>query len=238
MAKEIAGHPAGSRFVLETPAGSAAVEIHLPGAYNVANAVAASSAGIALNLPLDVIASGLASLAAVSGRMETVDEGQPFAVIVDYAHTPDAIRSVVREVRSLATGRILVVFGSAGERDLAKRAIQGAVAVTDADYAVFTSEDPRFEDPDAIIADIAAGAVEAGGRRGVDFDCIEDRRRAIATVLERAEPGDVVVLAGKGHERSMIYGSVKRPWNEPVVARELLRQLGYRRQNTIGGSTA
>lgn len=237
-ADKIESDPAGSRFMLKTSQGIQPVSIHLPGAYNVANAVAAASAGVALGLSLDLIAEGVGSLDSVPGRMETVDEGQPFAVIVDYAHTPDAIRGVVREARKLTSGRVLVVFGSAGERDLAKRAIQGAVAVTDADYAVFTSEDPRFEDPDAIIDEIAAGAIEAGGRRGVDFDCIEDRRQAIAAALERAEPGDVVVLAGKGHERSMIYGSDKRPWNEPVVASDLLRQLGYRRPDTLGGSTA
>lgn len=235
-AAQIEPHPAGSRFILRSPDGSYPAAIHLPGAYNVANAVAAAATGVALELPPDTIVAGIGSLTAVPGRMETVDEGQPFAVIVDYAHTPDAIRSVLREARKLAVGRVLVVVGSAGERDRAKRAIQGAVAVTDADFAVFTSEDPRFEDPDAIIADIEAGAVEAGGRRGVDFECIEDRHRAIAVALERAAVGDVVVLAGKGHERSMIYGSEKRPWNESAVARELLRQLGYRGIDFVGGS--
>jgi UDP-N-acetylmuramoyl-L-alanyl-D-glutamate--2,6-diaminopimelate ligase len=222
--------------VLQTLEGDQPVTIQLPGAYNVANAVAAAGTGLALGIPLETVAEGVGSLAAVSGRMETVDAGQPYGVIVDYAHTPDAIRSVLREARALASGRVLIVFGSAGERDLAKRAIQGAVAVTDADFAVFTSEDPRFEDPDAIIEQIAAGAVEAGGRRGVDFECIEDRRHAIQAVLERAKAGDVVVLAGKGHERSMIYGSEKRPWNEPVVAMELLRALGYTGNKGPGGS--
>lgn len=237
IAEQIEAHPAGSRFVLRTPVGERATAIHLPGEYNVANAVAAAATGIALELPLDAIADGIGSLAAVPGRMETVDEGQPFAVIVDYAHTPDAIRSVIREARKLAGGRVLVVFGSAGERDRAKRPIQGAVAVTDADFAVFTSEDPRYEDPDTIIAEIASGAAEAGGRRGVDFECIEDRRQAIAAVLERARAGDVIVLAGKGHERSMIYGSEKRPWDEPAIARELLLQHGHRCQDVAGSST-
>ncbi len=235
-AEQIEPHATGSYFLLRTPAGSHPAAIQLPGGYNVANAVAAAATGVALGLPLDVVAEGIGSLTAVPGRMETVDAGQPFTVIVDYAHTPDAIRSVLREARTLTDRRVLVVFGSAGERDRAKRQIQGAVAVTDADFAVFTSEDPRFEDPDAIIADIAAGAVEAGGRRGVDFECIEDRRQAIALALERARSGDVVVLAGKGHERSMIYGSDKRPWNEPAVAHTLLRGLGYMDENTAGGS--
>ena len=236
-AVRIDANAAGSRFVLHASGSEHPAAIQLPGAYNVSNAVAAAATGVALGLPLDVITAGIGSLAAVPGRMETVDAGQPFAVIVDYAHTPDAIRSVLQEARKVAAGRVLVVLGSAGERDRAKRSIQGAVAVTDADFAVFTSEDPRYEDPEAIIADIAAGAVEAGGRRDVDFECIEDRRQAIAAVLERARAGDVVVLAGKGHERSMIYGSDKRPWNETLVAHELLREHGYRRQEIAGGST-
>jgi UDP-N-acetylmuramoyl-L-alanyl-D-glutamate--2,6-diaminopimelate ligase len=236
-----AGHPAadvqaaairtdsrGADFRLTTRSDSTAVRIHLPGAYNVANALAAASAGVALGLEPEAIARGLASLQSVPGRMESVDEGQPFAVIVDYAHTPEAIRSVLSEARRLTRTKLLIVFGSAGERDVGKRSEQGAIAVTAADFAVFTSEDPRFEDPDAIIADIAAGAREAGGRAGVDFECIEDRRRAIGRALERATAGDVVILAGKGHERSMIYGSDKRPWHEANVARELLHSLGYR----------
>jgi UDP-N-acetylmuramoyl-L-alanyl-D-glutamate--2,6-diaminopimelate ligase len=164
--------------------------------------------------------------------MEIVDEGQPFTVIVDYAHTPEAIRSVVREVRRSSAKRVILVFGSAGERDIEKRAVQGAVAVSDADYAVFTSEDPRFEEPELVIEAIADGAVRAGGRRGVDFDCIEDRREAIASALRNAEPGDIVVLAGKGHERSIIYGAEKRPWHETNVARELLQEMGYGQPST------
>lgn len=226
-ASKIVSDALGAKFILSTDSDSLPVSIRLPGSYNVANALAAAAAGVALDLSADVIARGLESLAAVPGRMEAVDEGQPFAVIVDYAHTPEAVRSVLREVRGLASNRVLIVFGSAGERDVGKRAEQGAIAVTDADFAVFTSEDPRFEDPDAIVADIAAGAVGAGGRVGVDFECIEDRRQAIARVLEYATAGDVVVLAGKGHERSMIYGAEKRPWHEPNVARDLLRSMGF-----------
>ncbi len=235
--EDIEAYPTGSRFLLKTPTGVVPTTINLPGAYNVANAVAAASVGVSLNMSSSDIAAGLASLKAVPGRMESVDAGQPFGIIVDYAHTPDAIRSVLREARKLAAGRVLVVFGSAGERDREKRSIQGAVAVTDADFAVFTSEDPRYEDAESIIADIAVGATEAGGQRGVDFECIEDRREAIGMALERAEAGDVVVLAGKGHERSMIYGSEKRPWNEPAVARDVLLQLGYGTRVPGGGAT-
>lgn len=229
VATRIEASPAGSRVGFRTPAGEAETTIALPGRYNVANALAAAAAGHALGLAPDDIAAGLAALAAVPGRMELVDEGQPFTVIVDYAHTPEAIRSVLAEARPLTRNRLMVLFGSAGERDEGKRAIQGAVAVTDSDFAVFTSEDPRFEDPERIIDDIAAGAREAGGSEGVDFMRIENRRDAIDALFARAEPGDVIVLAGKGHERSIIYGAEKRPWDEAEAARDALRRLGYRR---------
>jgi UDP-N-acetylmuramoyl-L-alanyl-D-glutamate--2,6-diaminopimelate ligase len=132
------------------------------------------------------------------------------------------LRAVLHEARHLTSSHVLTLFGSAGERDLEKRAIQGAVAQELADFAIFTSEDPRFEDADAIIAEIAAGAEQAGGRRGVDFECIEDRRDAIFELISRARPGDVVILTGKGHERSLIYGNRQRAWDEPEVAREAL----------------
>jgi UDP-N-acetylmuramoyl-L-alanyl-D-glutamate--2,6-diaminopimelate ligase len=238
VASDIVSTGAGSTFTLVSGAARVRVQIHLPGRYNVANALAAAAAGHALGIDLPVVAAGLGALRAVPGRMQTVDEGQSFTVIVDYAHTPEAIRSVLREARRVAGGRVLVLFGSAGERDLTKRGLQGGVAITDADFAVFTSEDPRFEDPERIIADIAAGAVEAGGRPGVDFSCIEDRRLAITAIIERARDGDVVVLAGKGHERSMIYGADKRPWNEAEVARSVLRVQGFAGGIDLGESHA
>lgn len=228
-AANIEAHPDGTAFELETPAGSATVDLALPGRYNVSNALAAAGVGHGLGLAPDEIRRGLMALESVPGRMQTVDEGQPFSVVVDYAHTPDAIRSVLRELRPSTRGRLMVLFGSAGERDIEKRGIQGRVAIEDADFAVFSSEDPRFEDPDAIIAAIASGAAEAGGRRGVDFECIEDRHDAIVAILRRAQPGDVVLLAGKGHEKSMIYGSEKRPWDEAEAAASALRSIGYRR---------
>jgi UDP-N-acetylmuramoyl-L-alanyl-D-glutamate--2,6-diaminopimelate ligase len=227
-AGDIRNLPTGTAFELTTPQGVAPVALRLRGRYNVANALAAAAAGLALGLELETVAAGLGALDAVPGRLEPVDEGQPFTVLVDYAHTPDALRTILREARGLAgAGRVLTLFGSAGERDVAKRALQGAVAMELADFAIFSSEDPRFEDPDAIIAAIARGATEAGGRSGVHFDCIEDRQAAITALLARAKPGDVVVLAGKGHEHSMIYGAERRPWDDAEAARRSLRQLGY-----------
>lgn len=217
--------PEGSMFELQVGEERQSVSIHLPGAYNVANAVLAAGAAHALGIDCSTIGRGLSSLRSVPGRMERIDEGQPFAVLVDYAHSPEAIRGVLGEARRLAQGKVLVLFGSAGERDIEKRRIQGAIAAELSDYAVFTSEDPRYEDPDAIIAQIASGAIEAGRARGVDFECIEDRRQAIAHVLAQAREGDVVVLAGKGHERSMIYEHEFRPWDEAEVCRTVLRSM-------------
>lgn len=224
---EVERLPGGSRIRVATPVGEIAATLPLPGTYNVANALAAVGACLALGIPPEQIAAGLGSLPRVPGRMEVIDQGQPFTVIVDYAHTPEALSVLLRELRPTTRGRLLVLFGSAGERDVAKRAVQGRIGVTLADFAIFTSEDPRFEEPDAIIEQIAAGAAEVGAKRGVHFDCIEDRASAIRFILERARPGDTVVLAGKGHEHSMIYGAERRPWDEAAQARSALRQLGY-----------
>ena len=219
-ASEIETRPDGCRFTLHTPTGSAAVEMRLAGSWNVANGLAAAGAGHALGLSATENARGLGALDAVPGRMEQVDLGQPFTILVDYAHTPDGLRAVLGEARRVARSRVLVLIGSAGERDIAKRPMLGAAACELADFAVFTSDDPRFEDPDAIIAMIAAGAEAAGGCQEVDFTCIEDRREAITAILDRARPGDVVVLAGKGHEQSQIYDDRLYPWNDATVARE------------------
>lgn len=218
---------AGTSFRLTTPRGTAPVHLNLIGAYNVDNALAAAGIGHVMGLEPDAIARGLESLPGVPGRMRRVDLGQPFTVIVDYAHTPDSLEQSLRLLRSLVPGRVMAVFGSAGERDRAKRPLQGAVSARLADFSVFTSEDPRFEDPEAIIDEIAAGAREAGAVEGRDFLCVEDRRAAIRAAFERAEPGDGVLLAGKGHERCIIYGAERRPWDEAKEAALALRERGY-----------
>ncbi len=207
----------------------AGVDVDLPliGRWNISNTLAAAAAADALEVPVDVIAASIANLTGVPGRMQPIRQGQPFLVIVDYAHTAPALELVLDAARESARGNVLVLFGSAGERDIEKRAEMGAIAVRTADYAVFTSEDPRFEPPDEIINMIAAGAVQYGGVEGVDFDRIEDRGAAIDHMLRKARAGDVVVLAGKGHERSIIYGADERPWNESEIARDTLQDLGY-----------
>jgi len=161
----------------------------------------------------------------VPGRMEMIDCGQPFRVVVDIASTPDALRRVLQVLRPLATGRLIGVFGCAGERDRGRRDGMGRVAGELADFAILTNEDPRSEDPDAIIADIAAGLVEAGRREGSDFARVVDRREAIRHAFEMTRPGDVVLLAGKGTEQSIVIGDKHVAWDERVVARELLSEL-------------
>jgi UDP-N-acetylmuramoyl-L-alanyl-D-glutamate--2,6-diaminopimelate ligase len=217
--------PNGSSFILRVDNEETRVNLQLPGSWNVSNALAAAAVGMINGFGINQIADGLGALEAVPGRMERVDAGQPFTVIVDYAHTPESLRKVLSEARALAGGRLIAVVGSAGERDRVKRPLLGELAVTLTDLAIFTSEDPRFESPEAIIDEIVDGAREAGAKAGVDFECIEDRVLAINRAVERAQPGDVIILAGKGHERSMIYGDQHRPWSEVEVAQAALRQL-------------
>lgn len=226
-ASEIREAPDGNRFHLTLPSGEVEVHLRLIGRFNVDNALAAAGVGHILGLSPDTIARGLESLDGVPGRLRRIDLGQPFTVVVDYAHTPDSLEKVLTLVRHLVPGKLIAVFGSAGERDRAKRALQGAVSARLADLSIFTSEDPRFEDPDQIIAEIVAGAREAGAIEGRDYLCIEDRGAAVREAINRAEPGDGVVLAGKGHEQCIIYGMDRRPWDEAREAERALRERGY-----------
>jgi UDP-N-acetylmuramoyl-L-alanyl-D-glutamate--2,6-diaminopimelate ligase len=208
---------AGARFACRAPDGAVHVETRLPGLFNVSNSLAAIAAARALGVPLEACAEGLAGAARVPGRFEPVDEGQPFAVLVDYAHTPDSLENVLRAARELTSGRLHVVFGAGGDRDQAKRPMMGAVATEFADRVVVTSDNPRSEDPEAIVDQILKGA-RPGAEREVD------RRRAIALAIESAEPGDVVVIAGKGHEQGQEFeGGRKEPFDDVTVAREALR---------------
>lgn len=195
------------------------VRTRLGGRFNVANAVAAATTGVALGLPEQVVIDGLADAPAVPGRFEVVDEGQPFRVVVDYAHTPDGLEGLLGAARELAgPRRVLVVFGCGGDRDQDKRPAMGAVAEAAADVVVLTSDNPRSEDPAAII-----DAVRSGMRARRTARVEPDRRRAIASALATAQPGDVVVVAGKGHERTQVTGSDEAPFDDRAVVRELLR---------------
>jgi UDP-N-acetylmuramoyl-L-alanyl-D-glutamate--2,6-diaminopimelate ligase len=170
----------------------------------------------------DAIVEGVAELRDVPGRMEPVDGGQSFLVVVDYAHTPDSIRNVLRAARLLASDRLIVVFGCGGDRDRAKRPSMGAAAAAAADLTVITTDNPRSEDPFAIIAEIEPGAKEGGGAYVVE----PDRRAAIRLAVREARSGDVVVIAGKGHEPYQEVGGSTIPFDDRVVAREELEAIG------------
>ncbi len=212
-----------------TPRGALRLAVPLVGRFNVHNALAVVALGELLELDPNAVTAGLAGFHGVRGRMDRVDRGQPFVVVVDYAHTPASLAVALDVLAPLVTGDggLIAVFGSAGERDVAKRAIQGRVAGERCRLVVVTDEDPRGEDPAAILAQIAEGAREAGLRRDTDLLLVPDREEAIRVAFARARPGDVVLLAGKGHERSILYADHERPWDERAVAERLLGELGY-----------
>jgi UDP-N-acetylmuramoyl-L-alanyl-D-glutamate--2,6-diaminopimelate ligase len=197
------------------------LDFRLPGRFNVANALAAATAAAALGIPAGTVARGLAAARAVPGRFEPVDAGQPFTVLVDYAHKPDALAKALVAARELVEdgGRLTVVFGCGGDRDTAKRPLMGGVAAELADRVTITSDNPRSEDPRAIIS-----AVRDGVPPGVPVATELDRRRAIESALHEAGPGDVVLIAGKGHETTQVVGDERRPFDDRVVARDALAQ--------------
>ncbi|HEY4383769.1 MAG TPA: UDP-N-acetylmuramoyl-L-alanyl-D-glutamate--2,6-diaminopimelate ligase [Ktedonobacteraceae bacterium] len=213
-----------TRFRVILPEEECTVETQLVGRFNISNCLAALATAYSQGVPLDTIVRGLASIQGVTGRMERIDEGQSFAVIVDYAHTPDSLEKVLATLRAVTPGKLLVVFGSAGERDLQKRPIMGRIAAQKADFFVITDEDPRDEDREQILREIARGAEQVGKHEGKDFLCIADRREAIAEAFRSARPGDTVLLAGKGHEQSILIGRDKLPWDDRRVAREQLQK--------------
>jgi len=213
-----------------TPSGDATIDLRLAGRFNVHNALAVVALGDALGLDAERVRQGLAGLAVVPGRMERIDLGQPFGVVVDFAHSPASLTTVLDLLAPSAAARgggVIAVFGSAGERDTAKRPQMGRIAGERARLVVVTDEDPRGEDRDAILDEIARGAEAAGRRRGHDLLLIADRRAAIAAAFDAARPGDIVLLAGKGHERSIIGPDGELPWHERTVAEELLIELGH-----------
>lgn len=226
-ARDVVASPSGLAFTADTPWGSAELALPLVGDFNVSNALAALAVGLSQSVPLARCRDALAGFRGVRGRMEVVDCGQPFTVIVDYAHTPEAFDKVMGIVRPLTKGRLIAVFGSAGERDRQKRPLQGEIAGHYCDFLVLTDEDPRLEDRWAILDEIAAGVERAGKREGDGYVKIADRAEAILTALRQANPGDTVLLLGKGHEGSIIYATEKRPWDERAAAVAALRELGY-----------
>ncbi|MFI5240340.1 MAG: Mur ligase family protein [Candidatus Saccharimonadia bacterium] len=204
---------------------SARVTIHLPGEFNVYNALAAAAVGDVLGLSGDQIAHGLASLASVEGRMNRIDEGQSFTVLVDFAHTPDSFSKLLPELARTTKGKLIVLFGSAGRRDEQKRAIQGEIAGKWADTVILTEEDNRDIPGESILEDMAAGAKKAGKVIDKDLFLIPDRTTAIEYAMQIAGPKDVVILLGKGHEKTIERADGEHPWDETQTARKAIRKL-------------
>ena len=214
-AEEVELRAEGSRFVLRGPGVSAPASVRLPGEFNVRNALAALACLVIAGVPLEAAVVGIAGLAGVPGRMERIDEGQAFTALVDYAHTPAAVETLLRAVREVTSGRVIVVLGCGGDRDKGKRPLMGRAAVDGADIAVLTSDNPRSEDPLAILAAMQQpGAV------------IEpDRQAAIGWAVAHAQPGDTVVVAGKGHESGQEIAGVITPFDDRQVLREVLQAV-------------
>jgi UDP-N-acetylmuramoyl-L-alanyl-D-glutamate--2,6-diaminopimelate ligase len=254
----------GCRFTLSTPAGRREVFLPMPGRFNVANALGALAAADALTGELDVLVAALERGVRVPGRFEPVDTGQPFAVLVDYAHTPDSLENVLAAARELVAeggeyGRVLCVFGAGGDRDRGKRPLMGAIAARLADVAIVTSDNPRSEEPQRIIEEIMAGVAASGGERGAqrgatragasgtaDVRAVADRRAAIEQAITIARRGDVVVIAGKGHEQGQEFADGRKlPFDDVSVARAALEHpqqeaatATERSQSTVDGAQA
>ncbi|TMK57186.1 MAG: UDP-N-acetylmuramoyl-L-alanyl-D-glutamate--2,6-diaminopimelate ligase [Actinobacteria bacterium] len=217
-ARDVSFDAGGARFSV----GEMDLRTALPGHFNVANALGAFAAAEAIGVGSEIAAAGLARAGRVPGRFEPIDEGQGFTVLVDYAHTPDSLENVLRAARRLSEGRVISVFGAGGDRDRDKRPKMGRAGAELSDLTVITSDNPRSEDPEAIVAEVASGAEGAA-----ELEVVVDRRAAIALALGRAEPGDIVVIAGKGHEQGQEFENGRKiPFDDREVAREELWKLG------------
>jgi len=223
-AQDVRFAPDRTRFILRTPAGEAPVETTLVGAFNVSNILAAASVGVAMDVDMDAIRTGVETVQAIPGRMERIEEGQDFLAIVDFAHTPNALQWVLQTARRMAAedGRVIVVFGCAGLRDREKRTIMGHIAGDLADLVVITAEDPRTENLEEIMAKSAAAATATGKREGVDLWRVPDRGEAILLACQTAQAGDVVIACGKGHEQSMCFGTTEYAWDDREAMRRAL----------------
>ncbi len=213
----------GQHFIAHTPVGDVAIETPLVGRFNVYNVLAAVAVAVSQEIPFAAIQAGVARMRGVVGRMERIDLGQDFTLLIDFAHTPNALERALETVRPLTSGRVIVVFGCAGLRDRQKRFLMGEVAGRLADLTVITAEDPRTERVEDIMAEIAAGCRQAGRQEGADYICVADRQEAIQVAVDLARSGDLVVVTGKGHEQSMCYGTIEYPWSDHEAARKALR---------------
>jgi UDP-N-acetylmuramoyl-L-alanyl-D-glutamate--2,6-diaminopimelate ligase len=211
----------GAHFRLKTPVGETYVELLVPARFNVYNALCAAGVCLALGVPIDAVGTGLASFEGVRGRLERVDLGQDFRVFIDFAHSAGALASALAELRPFTQGRLMVVFGSTARSDH-DRPGMGRAAAQFADFFIITTDDPLTEDPVEIARDVQSGV--AGKAPGRDYEIVIDRRAAIRRAIELARPGDTVLLAGKGHERSMLVATGAEPWNEREEAEAAIRE--------------
>ncbi|WP_152656478.1 UDP-N-acetylmuramoyl-L-alanyl-D-glutamate--2,6-diaminopimelate ligase [Oceanobacillus sp. CFH 90083] len=222
MAKNIMLSPAGVAFNLVTPIGTAHIKTNLIGMFNVYNMLAASSAAIASNVGLDVIKEALEDIKGVDGRFEPINEGQDYSVIVDFAHTPDSLENVLQTSREFAERKVYVVVGCGGDRDRTKRPLMADVAVKYADHALFTSDNPRTEDPVQILDDMTGHLTE----EEATFEVIVDRAEAIKHAVGLAQKDDIILIAGKGHETYQIIGKTKYNFDDRQIAREAIKEKG------------
>jgi UDP-N-acetylmuramoyl-L-alanyl-D-glutamate--2,6-diaminopimelate ligase len=229
VARNLELGPGGTRFDLILEERAYPISTRLSGEHNVSNALAAAGAvlGLAPQVSMVAIQHGLEALAGIPGRMERIDAGQPFLVVVDFAHTPNALQQVIETSRAMIGdgGRVITVFGSAGLRDRAKRGLMAEISARAADLTVLTAEDPRTESLASILEEMAEGCVAGGGREGESFFRMPDRLEAIYGALASARPGDIVLVCGKGHEQSMCFGDTEYSWDDRVAVRQALRAL-------------
>ena len=212
-----------SEFTLTYGEESYTIQTKIAGLFNVYNTLAAVGAALYEGVTMDDIVKGLATFTAVPGRFELIEEGQDFAVVVDYAHTPDGLENILQTAKKIVENRIIVVFGCGGDRDATKRPIMGRIAAQYGDRVFVTSDNPRTEDPVQIVKDVEVG-VKEGLRDGVDYDVIVDRREAIFAAIAEAKAGDVVIIAGKGHEDYQILKDETIHFDDREVAREALKE--------------
>ncbi len=224
VATDIRRLPAETRFMVQSSSGDLELRTELVGDYDIANILAATTAALALGVPVAAIQQGVWAVKGIIGRMERVDEGQDFIAIVDFAHTPNALQRALETARTLTQGRVIAVFGCAGERDRQKRAWMGEIGARLADVTVMTAEDPRRESLETILDEMARGAEGAGAVEGESYFRVPDRAEAIRFAVDLARPGDLVICCGKGHEQSMCYGTVETPWSEHQALRAALRR--------------
>lgn len=223
--KDLKLTPTSSSYTAVFQGQALEIVCNIPGSYNVANSLAAASVGVALGLEPKVIERGIAALTSVEGRMNTINEGQDFNVIIDYAHTPDSFEKLFADLRPVVKGRLISLFGSAGRRDVAKRAVQGEIAGKYSDIVIVTEEDDRDIDGNKILDQIASGAEKSGKVRGDNLHLILDRTKAIEFALKEAKKGDTVILLGKGHEKTIERADGEHPWDEIGLTKKILRSI-------------